>query len=52
MNLHALSLRTKLLASTVITVLLCFSVTLGVLAWRSHQAVLEQGLARAESVAA
>ena len=51
MNLHALNLRTKLLASTVITVLLCFSVTLGVLAWRSHQAVLEQGLARAESVA-
>lgn len=32
MNLHALNLRTKLLASTVITVLLCFSVTLGVLA--------------------
>ncbi len=52
MTLSSLSLRTKLLAATVITVLLCFSVTLGVLAWRSQQAVLEQGLARAEGVAA
>ncbi|MCM8565265.1 methyl-accepting chemotaxis protein [Thauera linaloolentis] len=52
MSLNALSFRTKLLSATVITVLLGFATTLGVLAWRSHQAVLEQGLARAEGEAA
>jgi methyl-accepting chemotaxis protein/methyl-accepting chemotaxis protein-2 (aspartate sensor receptor) len=52
MNLNSLSLRTKLLSSTVITVTLGFSLTLGVLAWRSHDAIMEQGLARAERVAA
>ncbi|HEY9192623.1 MAG TPA: methyl-accepting chemotaxis protein [Methyloversatilis sp.] len=52
MNLNSLSLRTKLLSSTVITITLGFSLTLGVLAWRSHEAIMEQGLARAERVAA
>ncbi|WP_068637968.1 methyl-accepting chemotaxis protein [Thauera butanivorans] len=52
MRLNALSFRAKLLSATVITVLLCFAITLGVLAWRSHQAVLEQGMARAEGEAA
>ncbi|MBU0600987.1 MAG: methyl-accepting chemotaxis protein [Gammaproteobacteria bacterium] len=51
MNLKSLSLRAKLLSSTVITVTLGFSVTLGVLAYRSHDVVMEQGLARADSVA-
>lgn len=52
MKLDGLSLRAKLLLTTVITVLLAFSVTLGVLALRSHEAVLEQGMARAEQVTA
>ncbi len=49
--MQSLSLRAKLLWSTVATVVLGFSITLGVLSWRAEQAILEQGMARADTVA-
>ncbi len=50
-NFSQMSLRAKLLAAIVTTVVACFSATLWVMAHRSHDAVMEQGMGQAERTA-